>query len=305
MSKIPPTGTQYEIRSGDHTAVLVEVGGGLRAYTVAGEDFIDGYAEDELAPAGAGEVLAPWPNRVRDGHYRWRDQSHQLAINEVDKYTAIHGLVRWLPWEAVSKRDSAVTLRCVLSPQAGYPWRLELTTTWSVGPEGLRAEHTAGNLSDTAAPFGFGVHPYLQLPGVKVDDLVLTVPADRVVLVDQRLLPIGAHAVTGTEWDFTGGRRIGATKLDTAYGLADTGGGSAAVLSTVDGTRRLRLWADPVFHWWQAFTGDSLPAPRHRRSVALEPMTCPPDAFNSGRDVIMLEPGDTWRGAWGITPELG
>lgn len=306
MSKIPPTGTQYEIRSGDHAAVVVEVGGGLRTYTVGGQDVVDGYAEEELAPAGAGEVLAPWPNRIRDGRYRWQGDSHQLAINEVDRYTAIHGLVRYLPWEAVSTSGSAVTLRCVLSPQAGYPWRLELTTTYALGSDGLRVEHTAANLSDTAAPFGLGVHPYLQLPGTRVDDLVLTVPARKVLLVDQRLLPVGARAVAGTEWDFSTGRRIGATALDTAYGLDDGDtGGSAAVLSTVDGSRSVRLWAEPVFRWWQAFTGDALPAPRTRRSVALEPMTCAPDAFNSGRDVVTLEPGGTWRGAWGITPELG
>jgi aldose 1-epimerase len=50
------------------------------------------------------------------------------------------------------------------------------------------------------------------------------------------------------------------------------------------------------------FTGDSLHGERHRRSVAIEPMTCPPDAFRSGRDMVVIKPGDTWRGAWGIRP---
>jgi aldose 1-epimerase len=31
-------------------------------------------------------------------------------------------------------------------------------------------------------------------------------------------------------------------------------------------------------------------------------MTCPPDAFRSGRDLVVLEPGETWQGAWGISP---
>ena len=147
------------------------------------------------------------------------------------------------------------------------------------------------------------MHPYLLLPGIAVDDIVLTLPADQRLLLDARQLPLGARAVTGTEWDFTTGRRIGAAKLDTTFGPSD--GGVAATLSTVDGGRRVTLWADPAFRWWQAFTGDALGPPRGRRAVAIEPMTCPPDAFHSGRDVVTLDPGATWRGAWGIRPELG
>src|SRR2546430_3801599 len=161
MQKIPPTGAQYPIRSGEHTAVVVEVGGGLRTYAVAGQEVIDGYAENELPPGGAGQVLAPWPNRLRDGRYTWQGHTYQLALSEPPNHNAIHGLVRWQPWQPVSVSDSAVTLSCVLPPCPGYPWRLELTTTWSFGAAGLAAEHTATNLSDSAAPFGLGVHPYL------------------------------------------------------------------------------------------------------------------------------------------------
>jgi aldose 1-epimerase len=62
------------------------------------------------------------------------------------------------------------------------------------------------------------------------------------------------------------------------------------------------VWADDAFRWWQVFTGDTLSPPRRRRSIAVEPMTCPPDAFRSGKDVVVLPPGATWRGTWGITP---
>jgi aldose 1-epimerase len=302
MQKIPPTGAQYAIRSGEQTAVVVEVGGGLRTYAVAGQEVVDGYAEDELPPGGAGQLLAPWPNRLRDGRYAWQGHTYQLGLSEPPNHNAIHGLVRFLPWQPVSVSDSAVTLSCLLPPHAGYPWWLELTTTWSFGAAGLEAAHTATNLSDSAAPFGLGAHPYVVLPGTRVDDVVLTIPADRRLIVDGRKLPIGAKPVAGTEWDFSQGRRIGAAQLDTAFGGDVPGGGSAVALSTMDGTRQVLVWADASFRWWQAFTGDALAPPRTRRAVAVEPMTCPPDAYHSGRDLITLEPGEPWVGRWGITP---
>src|SRR5690606_10940412 len=153
------------------------------------------------------------------------------------------------------------------------------------------------------APFGFSIHPYLQVPGVPVDDLRLHVPADTRLMSDSRLLPVAAVAVEGTEYDFTTPRRIGEMQLDTAFtGVSrDEEGGSAVTVTGPDG-RGVRLWADSAFGWWQVFTGDTLPGERRRRSVAVEPMTCPPDAFRSGRDVIVLEPAQTWRATWRLSP---
>jgi len=191
-------------------------------------------------------------------------------------------------------------VECVLPAQPGYPWTLRLGTTWRVEADGLRATHRATNLSDRAAPFGLGVHPYLAVPG-RVDDVVLTVPARTRLLLDGRKLPIGAARMAGGDHDFSTPRAIGSAQLDDAFGEVPDGG-SRVELSTVDGQPIASVWADTAFRWWQVFTGDPLPAPRTRRSVAVEPMTCPPDAFHSGRDVVAIEPGGTWHGSWGIAP---
>ncbi len=188
-------------------------------------------------------------------------------------------------------------------PQPGYPWPLLLRTRWAVGPDGLSATHEATNTGVKPVPFGLATHPYLRVPGVAVDDVVLEVPCQSRVLVDGRLLPIGTAKVAGTEYDFTAGRRIGPAVLDTAFGEVDAGdnGRSVVTLRGPDGSG-VACWADDSFHWWQVFTGDTLHGERHRRSIAVEPMTCPPDAFRSGKDVITLQPGETWRGVWGIAP---
>ncbi|MEU8296324.1 aldose 1-epimerase family protein [Micromonospora sp. NPDC048909] len=302
--QLPLSGTQWTIAAAGHEAVIVEVGGGVRTYRHDGVDYLDGYAEDELCPGCAGQVLAPWPNRIRDGRYLLGEQSYQLPLTEPDRHVAIHGLVNWVRWQLVEQSPDAVTLSYDLPPQPGYPWPLRLISRWSVGADGLRAEHEVRNIGGEAAPFGFSVHPYLQLAGVAVDDLAMRVPGQTRMVLDSRLLPVAATPVDGTEYDFTSPRRIGDAVLDLSFGdvVRDADGGSSVSLAGPDGASGVTIWADREFGWWQVFTGDTLTGVRHRRSVAVEPMTCPPDAFRSGKDVIMLKPGATWRGVWGVRP---
>ncbi len=297
------SGRQWTIAAGDERAVVVEVGGGVREYAAGGVEWIDGYAADEMAPAWHGKVLAPWPNRLRDGRYAFNGAEQQLPLTEPARHVAMHGLVGWVRWYAEEEAADAVTLRYDLPPQVGYPWPLTLRTRWSVGPGGLRAEHTATNPGTDPVPFGLAVHPYLRVPGVAVDDLALQVPMRLHLLTDERLLPIGAELVAESPYDYRRPRPIGGARLDTAFGdpVRDSDGRVAASLTGPDG-RGVRLWADQAFGWFQVFTSDALPEPRHRRSVAIEPMTCPPDAFRSGHDLVTIAPGETWRGTWGIEP---
>ncbi|MEV0329638.1 aldose 1-epimerase family protein [Micromonospora echinospora] len=300
----PPSGAQWTIAAAGHEAVIVEVGGGLRAYRRDGVDYVDGYGADEICPGSAGQVLAPWPNRIRDGAYTFDGRSYALPLTEPSRHVAIHGLVNWVPWRLVEQAEDAVTVGYDLPPLPAYPWALRLRTRWSVGTEGLRAEHVVTNLATEPAPFGLAVHPYLRLPGVAVDDLLMRVPGRNRLVVDGRLLPVGAAPVAGTKYDWTVPRPIGDAVLDTTFGavVRDADGGSTVTLAAPDGSDAVRLWAGAEFGWWQVFTGDALSGERHRRSVAVEPMTCPPDAFRSGRDLITLAPGQTWRGAWGVRP---
>jgi aldose 1-epimerase len=295
----PPSGTQWTIAADGHEAVVVEVGGGLRAYRSGGFDDLDGYGEDEMCLGGTGQVLAPWPNRIRDGRYLFAGEALQLSLTEATRHNAIHGLVNWLPWRLAERDDASVTVECEMPAQPGYPWPLTLRTRWSVGAAGLTATHSATNAGVQPCPYGMGTHPYFRLPA-PVDEVSLTVPARSRLLVDGRMLPIGAAKVAGGEFDFTEPRPIGSAVLDVAFGDLDRhpDGHSAVVLA--GGGREITVWADGAFRWWQVFTGDTLPGERHRRSVAVEPLTCPPDAFRSGRDVVVLEPGETWTASWGV-----
>jgi aldose 1-epimerase len=297
------SGTQWTLVWDDHEAVIVEVGGGLRGYRTARGDIVDGYAATEVCPASAGQLLAPWPNRIRDGRFTFDGQSHQLPLTEPSAHNAIHGLVCWNRWRAVEVAGNRLVLEHDLVPQPGYPWPLSLRTTWSVGPDGLRADHEVTNVGSLPCPFGFAPHPYLLFRGVAVDTLSLRVPARSRLLADARCLPIGAARVAGTEYDFTAPRPVRNAVLDVTFGDVEmeADSTSSVTVATPDGVAT-SVWADAAFTWWQVYTGDTQPQPRYRRSVAVEPMTCPPDAFRSGRDVVVLQPGGSWHGSWGIHP---
>jgi aldose 1-epimerase len=306
MTSVAPalSGTQWSIEADGHRATVVEVGGVLREYAAGDRPVLDGFGPDEMSPGSAGQILAPWPNRIRDGKYTFGDVSYQLALTEPARHNAIHGLTNWVRWHLIERSAGSVTVGYDIPPQVGYPWPLELRTTWTVSGDGLRCDQAVTNTGSSDAPFGYSVHPYLQLPGVAVDDTLLRVPGKVRVLTDARLLPIGAVKVAGSEYDFTEPRRLGPAVLDTAFGDLDrdADGGSSVTIAAPDGSASVTVWADSNFGWWQVFSGDTLHGERHRRSFAIEPMTCPPDAFRSGRDLIVLEPGATWSASWGIRP---
>jgi aldose 1-epimerase len=305
MDRVPPTGEQHELRFGDHVAVVTEVGATLRTYSMGGLDVLDGFGLDEQASAGRGQVLAPWPNRLDGGRYAFEGIEGRAAIDEPERGNAIHGLVRWLPWSSDSRSEDAVTLSTVVFPQPAYPWRLGLDLEYRLAADGLTVLASATNASDVPAPFGIGFHPYLTV-GTSVDGALLSLPAPRRLATDERALPVGEEEVAGTAFDFRSAREVGSTQLDTCFtGLTrDADGRVRARVGA--GDRVVDLWADQGFGYLQVYTGDTLePASRRRQAIAIEPMTCPPNAFATGTDLIALAPGATWSGRWGIAPRLG
>lgn len=286
--------------------MVVEVGGGLRTYAFGGRDVLAGYPPDARCSAGRGQMLMPWPNRIRDGRYTFAGHDHQLPLSEPDRGNAAHGLVRWAIWSVLERAEDTVTLGCRLRPQPGWEWSLDLSVTYALTVSGLVVTPRARNVGTQAAPFGFGAHPYLSVGENRVDEVELGIPAAARLELDDRLLPTGLAAVDGTGQDFREPRALGELGLDTAFtDIAAAADGRWRVTLTHPRTgRAVTLWADATaYPWLQVFTGDSLPLTIRRTSgIAVEPMTCPPDAFNSGDDLLVLEPGQEFEASWGITP---
>jgi aldose 1-epimerase len=287
--------------------VVTEMGGTLRSYSLGDRPVLDGFGAAEWSQSGRGQVLAPWPNRLGDGRYEFQGISGRAAIDEPEKNNAIHGLARWRPWELESWAQNRLSVRCVLYPTPGYPFTLELRLTFQIGREGLTVVSVATNRGAGPLPFGLGFHPYLTVGSPRIDLDRLEIPATERLQLDDRGLPTGARSmVVGSDDDFTVARPVGSTVLDGAFTALRRGtdGLARARLEDAGRARSVELWVDESFPYLMCFTGDTVgQAERRRQGMAIEPMTCPPDALRSGTDVVVLEPGRSWEGRWGLTPE--
>jgi aldose 1-epimerase len=305
VTSTAPSGAQHEISLGNQHAVVVAVGGGLRSYTVGGRDVLDGYAADAMADGARAQTLVPWPNRVKDGKWTWRGQDMQLALTEPEQHNAIHGLVRWLGWERVGGDGSSVSMEVTTYPQPGYPWPLRVRNDVRLDASGVTVATSVTNLGDSPAPVAAGSHPYLSVGTEPIDTAVLHLPADAWLPTGDQQIPTGREPVAGSDYDFRTPRPIGDLEID--YTFTD-------LHRDPDGRFRLRLeapdgvgttfWVGPEYGYVEIFTGDALPDPaRRRRGLGVEPMTVPPNALATGESLVVLEPGDTWRGEWGVTPD--
>lgn len=298
-----PSGEQYDLVHEDQRVTVVEVGGGLRSYAVGAWEVLDGYGAGEMAAAGRGQMLAPWPNRLQDGSYELDGRHHQLPLDEPERANAIHGLVRWAAWHVREHESHRVVLEHLLHPRPGYPFTLGLRVEYELSGAGLTVRTTATNAGAETCPYGSGAHPYLTLGTQTVDDIVLRVPARTALRSDERGIPVDTVPVDGTELDFRTARPIGDAKLDHGYTDLDRDddGLVRVELRVRDGDRSATLWVDEGYPYLMIFTGDH--ADVERRGLAVEPMTCAPNAFRSGDGLIRLEPGASVTTTWGIAPQ--
>lgn len=301
-ASVPLSGTQVLLRHGDSAAAIASVGAGIQSFTHRGRDLVLPYPADEVRPLYRGVVLVPWPNRVVDGRYSFAGESHQLPLTEPDRGHALHGLAVWTDFAVLDRAPDAVVLEADVVPQTGYPFRVAVRVEHRLADDGLTTTVTAVNTGPASAPYGTSYHPYLVAGPGRVDDWTLTLAADRVLEVDaERLAPTGLAATRGTAFDFAAPQRIGERFVDHAFtGLRRDAAGVATATLTADDGHGVRMSWDAASPWVQVHTGDRPEPAYHRRGLAVEPMTCPPDAFNSGTDLVVLAPGASHSASWTI-----
>jgi len=298
-----PCGEHFTITSGAARAAISEIGGGLRSLTVDGAHLTEPVPDGARPPRGSGALLAPWPNRVAGGRWSWQGKAQQLPLTEPAAGNAIHGLLRqsfFRPVDGATGRDTdRITLEAVVPPQNGWPQPVRVAVAYVVDAAGLTVTTTATNLGDGDIPFGLGFHPYLRVGDTPTDECTLTLGARAALpLTDQ--LPSGPLEPLPADAPLRAGTLLKGLELDDAFGDCAPAAGDDLVrhrLVAPDG-RGTELWADPVFRWVQVFTPADMPG--HGRGVAVEPMTCPPDALNSATDLVVLAPGESWSAGWGV-----
>ncbi len=297
------SGRQYELRRGDALAVVTELAAGLRLYSRAGVQLTESYGDDEISPGAAGITLAPWANRVEDGLWYLNGKKQQLDITEVPRNNASHGLLRNASYELVDEAEFSVTLEAAVFPQHGYPFLLRHRVRYELDEGlGLTVRQTLVNDSQAPAPFVLGAHPYLRLGEVPGEELTVTVSGRTRLVTDERKIPRSSEPVGG-DFDLRAGRLAGGLDLDCAYTDLDFDGGVArSTLHAPDG-RSVSLWQDGHCRYVHVFVTDTFPG--RSKAVALEPMTGPANAFNSGDGLRWLPPGESFTMSWGITAALG
>ncbi|TWX41005.1 aldose 1-epimerase family protein [Frigoribacterium sp. ACAM 257] len=305
---MPVSGVPTVLEHGPYRAEIAGVGATLRSLTHDGRDLVVPFGLDEVRPLYRGALLAPWPNRVVDGSWDDDGVERQLPLNEIERGHALHGLVQWADWAADpadedgSHRASLVTQ---LAPSDGYPYRLELRATYELGDAGLVTTVTATNVGQGTAPYGVAPHPYLVAGEGRVDDWSLLLPAASYLEVtEERLVPTGVHGVTERDgFDFREARTVGDLFVDHAFTEIDAGADGRATVEVVsrDGSGVAMSWAVSELPWVQVHTGDRPEPELDRLGLAVEPMTCPPDAFTSGVDLVRLAPGESHTASWTIS----
>ena len=304
----PASGEQFVLHRGAARAVIGQVAAVLREFSVDGVHYTETWPDGQTPPMGCGIVLMPWPNRVAGARWTHDGRAQHLDVTEPANGNAIHGLLRNAVYQRVPGGDEAsradtVTLAASIYPQHGWPFTLDTAVTYALTDEGLRVTHSVANVGGEPAPFGCGAHPYLRIGGVPTEDLTLTIRARQRIVTDDRMIPTGTKPLDGPLATLPTGVRVGDLDVDT--GLADleqVGERYEHVLTGPQG-RGVTLWAEAAFAWAQLYTPHDFPAPEGaRQAVAIEPMTCPADALNSGEGLIVLQPGQTWSASWGISP---
>lgn len=248
-------------------------------------------------PLHCGVMLGPWPNRTADGIFSHRGHIYRLPITEPERNNSIHGFVADVDWEVKAATPETAVLHYLLEPRPGWPWRMRFENEYALSDAGLKCTSRVSNMSGHRIPMGLGVHAYINAQDAPLDDCVLHVPAvARLPLDPDRNLPCGPLTpVAGTQFDLHH-RMLAGTWLDDAFTVEAGDGVECSVLD--EHGVGSKLWFDSAFGWVQVFTAAQFPG--RGRAIAIEPMTCPPNALRTGVDLIYLDPGESWEASWGI-----
>ena len=299
------SGDQYVLDNGSARAEIGAVAAVLRSVSVGGVRVTETVPLDTITPHGCGMVLAPWPNRVRDGRWTLEGEQQQLDITEPALGNASHGLLRNTAYRAIEQSADAVTLAAHIAPQHGWPFALDTTVRYALESDGLTVTHGVHNVSGRRAPWAVGAHPYFRVGETPLEQVTLTLTGATRSVLDERFLPIGSQPVEGSAYDLRGGLLLRDVDANVAYTDLGIHGarGDIAWLDAPDGARTT-IWHDAAFGWSQAYTPHDFPRTPELGgtglAIALEPMTAPTDALNSGQGLVWLEPDATWEASWGV-----
>lgn len=289
----------FENEQGDAFVVVPQYGACLLDLRFGGMSVLDGFKTPEELVAGAwgkNIVLFPFPNRLRDGRYTHEGKTYQFDINNADTQNAIHGFgnTAQMSIRSQSIDEEHAMIHCGWVHEGthpAYPFPFAFDIVMRLNENEFYVEMAFTNHHSTAIPVGLGWHPYFVM-SENVADTSLKMPKSEQILIDERMLPTGEKQAYSAFDTLT---KIGETKLDNGFFIIETGEKASVILESERG--KLHYWQELGKEKWnflQVFT------PPHRKSIAIEPMTCNIDAFNNKDGLILLEPNTSFISSFGV-----
>ncbi|EFA23790.1 aldose 1-epimerase [Bifidobacterium gallicum DSM 20093 = LMG 11596] len=282
--------------------MVTQLGATLRALTYQGEDVIESTGADDIVSCCQGQLLVPFPNRIANATYEFDGCEYVLPIDEHERHTAIHGYGYRAFWTLIDLREDEVTLQWRVPNMEGYPFDLVVNTTYRLDDDGIHIRVCATNHGQNTAPWALGIHPWISNGKHHYGDAIdadnaactLQIPAASHVCVDNNLIPTGVESVDGTKFDFREGLALTQQPYDDALTdvAHDESGWTSALFTRPDGMV-VRVAGDETITSFQVCTGTGFPPPKHPAGVAIEPQTAYANAFNTKRDLIAIEAGQT------------
>jgi len=283
-------------------SIIVDYGANIRELILESHTVIRGVKNDnELIKDKAfkSSHLLPWPNRIKDGVFHHNEQKHQLPINEEPRHHALHGFVYQLPFEIIDEQfeehAAAITLQNkYLGDFPGYPFRFTTTLKYHLSDVHGLSIQTSVKSDETQyhIPMGIGWHPYFQFD-MPVDRLELQLPTVEKYDLDERAIPRGSKKLYS---EFAASKRIANTQFDDCFRLIEPMEKAETRVNVAE-QMELIFWQETgenKFNYLQVYT------PPDRNAIAIEPMTCAIDAFNNQDGLILLKPGESIDGSYGV-----
>lgn len=296
--------------SGELVSILPFMGGAVNKLLLKKDneliDIIDGYdsileLRETLHSSFKGSNLFPFPNRIANASYVFNNEEYRLPVNSPHENNAIHGLVYDKEFDVLQMESGesgcCLVLGYVSSDHLpGYPFRFSLQQRYRLSEEGgFECTTTIENLSDCSIPLGHGWHPYFKIGARKINDLFFQFQATALLEVDQESIPTGKIVKYQT---FNQCEQIENTLLDNCFQLDTSRQYAEISLSDKSRDIQVNIWIETgqkKYNYLQVYT------PPTRDSIAIEPMTCAPDAFNNGEGLILLSPAECLSFVWGVS----
>ena len=280
-----------KLQAGDSVfSIIPEYGGMINAWTFGNEELCDTYTTaDELREhwdkSYKGMQLWPYPNRIDKGRYIFGGNEYQFDLNFVYEDHSIHGFMGKLPMKLISHEitnaEAKITLQVDYHGEfKGYPFSAAISVSYSLSNANeLTITSKIENKGQVEMPFGHGWHFYFKA-GLPIDELVLQMKGSQKILLDEYNIPTGKFA---HDTSYVSGASLAQLALDTCYVLQE----EVTILSNPKSRLQIKLMQEVEdYPYLQLFT------PEDRKSIAIEPMSCEPNAFNSGRGLTILKPGE-------------